>query len=88
MFDEEYGRAPTTQRVVTYWDTCTPGLALRVSPAGNRIFYAVRRPAGGGNPVWRKLGDWPGLSLREARDACRTIPLTPLTKKLLSELPP
>jgi integrase len=47
------------------WDIGMPGLCIR---PGERIsFYAGKRPKGSKRFVWVKLGDYPALSLKDAR---------------------
>lgn len=71
------------------WDTHLPGFGVRISPSGKKVFFAMRRV---GNRQQRvTLGDYPALSLQQARDAARQafceaegsdagpIEITPLT---------
>jgi integrase len=51
----------------TIWDAGCPCLAVRVTASGLISFIVVRRPAGGGHPVFHTLGRYPSLSLAEAR---------------------
>lgn len=44
-------------------------LQLRVRPNGTKEFYFQRRKAGG--KTKKKLGNWPAMSLAEARDRCK-----------------
>ena len=32
----------------------------------------MKRPAAGGNPVWRRLGSWPEMTVKQARSAARS----------------
>ena len=52
-----------------YWDTVTPGLALRVSSTGRKV-WTVRYLANG-KKRRLKLGVYPNMSLSDARDAAR-----------------
>lgn len=47
-------------------DSECPGLALRVTPNGNKTFYFVGRLAG--RRVDHRLGAWPTITVAEARD--------------------
>ncbi len=49
----------------THYDTKTPKLALRVTSAGAKTFYLVRRV--GNEMVWLKLGTFPDLTVENAR---------------------
>jgi integrase len=53
------------------WDSLMPGMAVRVSAKGKRSFYAVKRRAGAAQPSWVLLGEYPIMSLSEAREAAR-----------------
>ena len=53
------------------YDTDTPGFAVTISPRGKREFYFVGRVHS--RPRRVKLGVHPGLSVDEARKACRRI---------------
>jgi hypothetical protein len=58
--------APPGKRI-TYWDTSTPGLALRVSdkssPDNVGSFTLIQRMTGETNPTARKIGSYPSMSL-------------------------
>lgn len=61
------------------WDTVTPGLHLRVScdqRRGNRqrrVWYVRYRPKGTVRQRRQKVGEWPAVSLSEARKRARGI---------------
>jgi len=59
--------APTGKRY-TLWDAVEPGLGLRVTDKGHKSFVVYRRVAGAAQPVRRTLGDYPSLSLADARE--------------------
>jgi integrase len=69
--------------LLTFWDEGEPGLALRLSPTGNRAFYAVARRSWSSNPVWRHLGCWPGMMVKAARRAAHTM-----VEAIRNEAPP
>ena len=50
----------------SYFDTTVTGLALRVTPAGGKLWAFVYRVHGRG-PQWMKLGSYPALTLLQAR---------------------
>ncbi len=50
----------------TYYDTKTPKLVLRITAAGSRSFYLVKRA--GREMVWHKLGTFPDMSVEQARN--------------------
>jgi integrase len=52
----------------TVWDTETPALAVRVTDRGTRTFVVMRRRPGHKNPDRVKLGTYPDMSLKEARE--------------------
>jgi integrase len=62
--------APAGKRV-TVWDAAQPGMAVQVGARGRPTFFAVRRLPGAAQPTWRKLGEYPTLTLAEAREAVR-----------------
>lgn len=51
----------------TYYDSTVPKLALRVTAAGSRTFYVIKRA--GHEMVWFKLGTFPDLTVERAREA-------------------
>jgi integrase len=48
-----------------WWDTAMPGLCIR--PGERVTFYVAKRSRHASKFVWTKLGDYPALSLAEAR---------------------
>jgi integrase len=62
---------PVAGKRVTIWDGIQPGMAVQVGAKGRPTFYAVRRRAGDAQPTWRKIGEFPTMSLAEAREAAR-----------------
>jgi integrase len=52
-------------------DTEVRGLAIRVSDKGQRTFVLIARFPGSNNPTRRALGEYPTLSLADARDKAR-----------------
>jgi integrase len=52
-------------------DTEVRGLAIRVSDKGQRTFVLIARFPGSDNPTRRALGEYPTLSLTDARDKAR-----------------
>src|SRR5439155_11531983 len=67
--------APKGKRT-TVWDALMPNMAVRVTDKGRRSFYAVKRRAGEPQPTWHLLGQYPHMSLGEAREAAREAILT------------
>lgn len=61
---------PEAGKRATYYDTKTPKLALRVTAAGTKTFYVVKRS--GRAMVWLKLGTFPDLTVEQARNAALT----------------
>lgn len=57
---------PATGRA-TYYDTKTPKLAVRVTPAGTKTFYVVKRTDTG--MAWVKLGVFSEMTVEQARNA-------------------
>jgi integrase len=53
------------------WDSLTPGLALRVSDQGRKVWVVRYRTVDGRQPRFT-LGTYPGLELKEARELART----------------
>ncbi len=58
---------PEQGKRATYYDTETPKLALRVTAAGTKTFYIVKRA--GGEMVWLKLGSFPDMTTEQAHKA-------------------
>jgi integrase len=56
---------PGAERI-TLADTRMPGLVLRVAESGAKAFYTYRWFQG--QPIKVKLGDWPAITLEQARD--------------------
>lgn len=56
---------PPTRGRLTWWDTRTPGLCLRVTPTGAASFYLYRWAVG--RPVKYRLGAFPGITPDQAR---------------------
>lgn len=67
----EFGKTKLTAIVLptknrdTYYDVRVPKLALRVTPAGAKTFYVVKRA--GSDMVWLKLGSFPDMTVENAR---------------------
>ena len=52
-------------------DTDVPGFGVRVSETGQRTFVLIARYPGSSNPTRRGLGEYPALSLEQARERAR-----------------
>ena len=55
----------------TFYDTDVPKLAVRLTAAGGRTFYVVKRDAAG--MVWVKLGTFPDMTPEGARKAAQLV---------------
>lgn len=62
--------APEKNRA-TYYDEIVPKLALRITPAGTKSFYVVKRS--GGEMVWVKLGTFPDMTVERAREEAEKV---------------
>lgn len=65
--------APTGKRVL-HWDAQVPGFGIRVtdnSAPGAGSFVLVARYPGSDNPTARRIGDYPAMSLAQAREIAR-----------------
>lgn len=62
---------PTAQRI-TYYDSGTPSLALRVTPTGAKTFYVIRRVAGS-KTEFVSIGRFPDLTIGQARRQAKVI---------------
>jgi integrase len=66
--------APAGKRVILY-DAQVPGFGIRMTdkscPADVGAFVLVARYPGSSNPAPRRIGDYPAMSLAEARDIAR-----------------
>ncbi|MGQ7959055.1 tyrosine-type recombinase/integrase [Pseudomonas sp. SP16.1] len=58
------------KRIVAY-DTDTPKLAMRITAAGSRTFYVVKRA--GASMAWVKLGTFPEMTVEQARGEAQKI---------------
>jgi hypothetical protein len=54
---------------VSHLDAVVPGLVLRVSDTGDKIWYVVRWF--GGKAIRYRIGPYPGIKLTTARDLAR-----------------
>jgi integrase len=61
---------PVAGKRATYYDVTVPKLALRVTAAGTRTFYTVRR--GDDGMDWLKLGVFPDMTVENARKEAET----------------
>lgn len=52
-------------------DELVPGLAVRVTDKGKKTFVLIARFPGSNNPTRRALGEYPVLSLKDARETAR-----------------
>ena len=52
-------------------DSDVPGFGVRVSEVGQRSFILIARYPGSANPTRRALGEYPSLSLGEARERAK-----------------
>jgi Arm DNA-binding domain len=62
--------APAGSRTEIY-DAVVPGLAVRVTPKGQRTFVLVSRYPGSPNPTRRAIGEYGAISLEQARAMAR-----------------
>lgn len=53
------------------WDTTVGGLCVRINPSGDRSFYFSKWVKGAQR--WIKIGDHPGVSVSDARDAVHLL---------------
>lgn len=58
---------PAAGKRSTYYDTDIPKLAIRLTAAGTRTFYVVKRD--GATMAWVKLGTFPDMTVEQARNA-------------------
>jgi integrase len=63
------GRLTPEAQAVDWFDVTTPGLSMRVTPAGARTWYAFYKKGRVTRRV--KLGLWPALKLSKARELAR-----------------
>lgn len=73
--------APIGKRTVI-WDAMMPGLVVRVTDKGRRSFAVVHRLPGAYSPTWTTLGEYPVLTLAEAREQARQALATIAAGKL------
>jgi integrase len=70
---------------LTVWDALMPGLCVLVTAQGRRGFFVVHRMPGAYSPTWAKLGDYPVMTLAEAREKARQALATIAAGKLPKE---
>lgn len=58
---------PPGEGRATYYDTMIPKLACRVTAAGSKTFYIIKRADSG--MAWVKLGTFPDMTVEQARNA-------------------
>ncbi len=72
LTSKRLGALRTDRPQEDFWDELTPGLHVRVSGTTGRKTWLVRyRPNGNGKQRRQKLGNYPAMSLAEARDKAR-----------------
>lgn len=59
-----------SERYVTM-DTDVPGFGVRVSESGQKSFILIARYPGSPNPTRRAIGEYPAISLQDAREWAR-----------------
>lgn len=62
---------PSSGSRATYYDKLVPKLALRITPAGTRTYYVIRRD--GATMAWVKLGTFPDMQPEGARKEAAKI---------------
>lgn len=63
---------PPGKREVWY-DERVPYLAVRITGAGTRTFYVVRRVKPGASPTWAKLDTYPTMTIEQAQTAATKL---------------
>jgi integrase len=64
-------KAPEAGKRVTFYDTEIPKLAIRLTHAGARTFYVVKRS--GASMAWVKLSSFPDMTVEQARNEAQKI---------------
>jgi len=62
---------PEAGKRLTVYDTVIPKLAMRITAAGARTLYVVKRA--GASMAWVKLGAFPGMTVEQARGEAQKI---------------
>lgn len=62
---------PEAGKRLAVYDTEVPKLAVRITSAGSRTFYVVKRA--GANMAWVKLGTFPDMTVEQARSEAQKI---------------
>lgn len=62
---------PAVNKPYEVHDQLLPGLHLRVSATGEKVFYVSKRINGRMKRI--KIGSWPVLTLHDARDKARSL---------------
>lgn len=62
---------PDAGKRIAVYDTDTPKLAMRITAAGSRTFYVVKRA--GASMAWVKLGTFPEMTVEQARGEAQKI---------------
>ncbi len=63
--------APDPGKRVSIYDTVVPKLAMRITSAGSRTFYVIKRA--GSSMAWVKLGVFPEMTVEQARTGAQQI---------------
>lgn len=62
---------PRDGKRAAYTDTRVPGLGVMVQPTGNKVYFWFRKIRG--RRTWKTLGEFPAMSVEQARDKAQEI---------------
>lgn len=65
--------AVSLKKPIDVADTIQRGLKLRTGASGKQTWTLVCRPAGGGNALYRRIGEYPATGIAKAREMAREM---------------
>ena len=71
LTDRKLQRSSERASDTKLWDSDVPGFGVRVSEVGQKSFILIARYPGSPNPTRRALGEYPSMSLGEARERAK-----------------
>src|SRR5215467_6469464 len=65
---------PTFKSDVVYWDACSPGFGVKVTPSGRKVFIVLYRTGGAGSKLRKyTIGPYGRVTLHQARVAAQKV---------------
>jgi integrase len=64
-------KPPSGETQPIIWDATLPGFGVRISRGGRLSYIVMKRPSGSKRPIRHKVGDYPVMTLQQAREVAR-----------------